>query len=58
MSNSWTHFTLDRRSATYWRVTFDALRAEQYGYVNRAIADEALDDEVEAMALRLAGFDR
>ena len=37
---------------------FDALRAEQYGYVNRAIADEALDDEVEAMALRLAGFDR
>src|SRR5262245_55114885 len=23
MSSPWTHFTLDRRSATYWRVTFD-----------------------------------
>jgi enoyl-CoA hydratase/carnithine racemase len=36
---------------------FDATRAEQYGYVNRAIADDALDGEVEAMASRLAGFD-
>jgi hypothetical protein len=23
MSSSWTHFTLDRRSPAYWRVTFD-----------------------------------
>src|SRR5262245_13288883 len=37
---------------------FDAARAEQYGYVNRAIADDQLDAEVDAMALRLAGFDR
>ena len=28
------------------------------GYVNRAIADNELDAEVEAMALRLAAFDR
>lgn len=32
-------------------------RAEQYGYVNRLIADDALDDEVEAIASRLASFD-
>ena len=37
---------------------FDGPRAEQYGYVNRAIADEKLDDEVEAIASRLARFDR
>jgi enoyl-CoA hydratase/carnithine racemase len=37
---------------------FDGPRAEQYGYVNRVIADDELDDEVEAMALRLARFDR
>jgi enoyl-CoA hydratase/carnithine racemase len=37
---------------------FDGGRAEQYGYVNRAIADNELDAEVEAMALRLAAFDR
>jgi enoyl-CoA hydratase/carnithine racemase len=36
---------------------FDGPRAEQYGYVNRAIADDRLDNEVEAMALRLARFD-
>jgi len=36
---------------------FDGTRAEQYGYVNRAIADHQLDAEVEAIALRLAGFD-
>ena len=30
----------------------DGARAEQYGYVNRAIADDELDDEVEAMAAR------
>jgi enoyl-CoA hydratase/carnithine racemase len=23
MSSSWTHFTLDRRSPAYWRVTLD-----------------------------------
>ena len=37
---------------------FDGPRAELYGYVNRAIADEDLDDEIDAMATRLAGFDR
>jgi enoyl-CoA hydratase/carnithine racemase len=36
---------------------FDGPRAEQYGYVNRVIADNALDDEVEAIASRLARFD-
>jgi enoyl-CoA hydratase/carnithine racemase len=36
---------------------FDGPRAEQYGYVNRVIADEQLDDEVEAIASRLARFD-
>jgi enoyl-CoA hydratase/carnithine racemase len=35
----------------------DGPRAELYGYVNRAIADERLDAEVEAIASRLAGFD-
>jgi enoyl-CoA hydratase/carnithine racemase len=35
----------------------DGPRAEQYGYVNRVIADGRLDDEVEAMAWRLARFD-
>ena len=36
---------------------FDGPRAELYGYVNRAIVDDQLDDEVEAVASRLAGFD-
>jgi enoyl-CoA hydratase/carnithine racemase len=36
---------------------FDGPRAEQYGYVNRAIADDDLDDEVQAMTSRLARFD-
>ena len=36
----------------------DGPRAEQYGYVNRLIADAELDDEVEAVASRLARFDR
>ena len=36
----------------------DGPRAEQYGYVNRVIADDQLDDEVEAIASRLARFDR
>ena len=31
--------------------------AEQYGYVNRVIADNHLDAEVEAIASRLARFD-
>src|SRR4051812_24351257 len=35
----------------------DGPRAEQYGYVNRAIADDQLDDEVEAIASRVARFD-
>jgi enoyl-CoA hydratase/carnithine racemase len=36
---------------------FDGARAEQYGYVNRVIADDRLDAEVEAIASRLAHFD-
>ena len=36
---------------------FDGARAEQYGYVNRVIADARLDEEVEAIASRLARFD-
>ena len=36
---------------------FDGPRAEQYGYVNRLIADDELDDEVDAMASRVARFD-
>jgi enoyl-CoA hydratase/carnithine racemase len=35
----------------------DARRAELYGYVNRVIADERLDDEVDAIAARVARFD-
>jgi enoyl-CoA hydratase/carnithine racemase len=35
----------------------DGPRAEHYGYVNQVIADERLDDEVEAIASRLARFD-
>jgi enoyl-CoA hydratase/carnithine racemase len=35
----------------------DGPRAQEYGYVNRVIADSRLDDEVEAMASRLARFD-
>ena len=36
---------------------FDGARAEQYGYVNRAISDGRLDAEVDAIAQRLARFD-
>jgi enoyl-CoA hydratase/carnithine racemase len=36
----------------------DGPRAESYGCVNRLIADDALDAEVEAIASRLARFDR
>ncbi len=35
----------------------DGPRAEQYGYVNRLIADDRLDSEVEAIAWRLSHFD-
>ena len=35
----------------------DGARAEQYGYVNRAIADGQLDAEVDMMASRIASFD-
>jgi len=35
----------------------DGPRAEQYGYVNRLIADGQLNAEVEAIASRLARFD-
>ncbi|HEX4735662.1 MAG TPA: enoyl-CoA hydratase/isomerase family protein [Thermoleophilaceae bacterium] len=35
----------------------DGPRAERYGYVNRLIADDMLDAEVEAMASRVARFD-
>ena len=35
----------------------DGPRAEQYGYVNRVIADDQLATEVDTMALRLARFD-
>ena len=35
----------------------DGPRAEQYGYVNRLIADDQLDDEVDQIASRLARFD-
>jgi enoyl-CoA hydratase/carnithine racemase len=36
---------------------FDGPRAEQYGYVNRTVADVDLDEEVERIATRLAVFD-
>jgi len=35
----------------------DGPRAAQYGYVNRVIADNRLDDEVQDIASRLARFD-
>jgi enoyl-CoA hydratase/carnithine racemase len=35
----------------------DGPRAAQYGYVNRVIADERLDEEVDRIASRLARFD-
>jgi enoyl-CoA hydratase/carnithine racemase len=36
---------------------FDGPRAERYGYVNRVMADDELDDEVDQIASRLARFD-
>ena len=35
----------------------DGPRAAQYGYVNRVIADDQLDNEVDRIASRLARFD-
>jgi enoyl-CoA hydratase/carnithine racemase len=35
----------------------DGPRAEQYGYVNRVVADDRLDTEVDEIASRLARFD-
>jgi enoyl-CoA hydratase/carnithine racemase len=37
---------------------FDAPTAERYGWINRAIADDELDDHVDQLARRLATFDR
>ena len=37
---------------------FDGDTAERYGYVNRALPDSELDDFVDALARRIASFDR
>src|SRR5258708_53166 len=37
---------------------FDGETAERYGYVNRALPDAELDDFVDALARRIATFDR
>src|SRR6202030_2667810 len=37
---------------------FDGGTAERYGYVNRALPDSELDGFVDALALRIASFDR
>jgi len=37
---------------------FPAQRAAEYGYVNRVLPDEELDDFVDAFARRVAGFDK
>src|SRR6202045_4110538 len=37
---------------------FDGVTAERYGYVNRAIPDAELDGFVDALARRIASFDR
>jgi len=37
---------------------FDADTAERYGWINRALPDAELDRFVEALARRIAGFDR
>ena len=46
-----------RENAVLVADDFDGPRAEQYGYVNRLIADDELDAEVDAMASRVACFD-
>ena len=35
---------------------FDALTAERYGYINRAVSDEELDDFVSNLAQRISSF--
>src|SRR6266853_2069054 len=37
---------------------FDGDTAERYGYVNRALPDAELDDFIDALARRIASFDR
>ncbi len=37
---------------------FDGITAERYGYVNRALPDAELDGFVDALARRIASFDR
>ncbi|HJW46558.1 MAG TPA: enoyl-CoA hydratase/isomerase family protein [Lysobacter sp.] len=37
---------------------FDADTAERYGWINRALPDAALDDFVDALARRIASFDK
>lgn len=37
---------------------FDGELAERYGYVNRALPDAELDGFVDALACRIASFDR
>ena len=37
---------------------YDAATAAAYGYVNRVIADATIEDDVDALARRIAGFDR
>lgn len=37
---------------------FDAITAERYGWINRAIADDQLDDFVDRFARRIASFDQ
>jgi enoyl-CoA hydratase/carnithine racemase len=37
---------------------FDGDTAERYGYINRAVADAELDGFVDALARRIASFDR
>ncbi|AET92769.1 Enoyl-CoA hydratase/isomerase [Burkholderia sp. YI23] len=37
---------------------FDGALAERYGYVNRALPDDELDDFVDALATRIGSFDK
>jgi enoyl-CoA hydratase/carnithine racemase len=52
---------IGRNRAMEVLLSSDDLRAEQaeaYGYVNRALPDAELDEYVEALATRIAGFDK